>query len=261
MENASEALKMATAVLIFAGALTITIFAFTKAREASTNIMAQSEKNRTYYNVENPQSDRVVGIDAVISNMYSYYQTQNTIVFFTGKLDPLTNKLDQTSIEKMAIYESNVKDEEKLNSSSLRIINSRNICGLDIKDENIREEPWTGSVDRTKQFIDYLINKTFITDDFFRDLQWKYNLGGKSFIDSNGAKFVERIGEYNTDLETEELIGADNNKKYTDQGDVEGQFSNLAVESSIIRFEGTDETIDNSKGDKEKVIEYIYIIN
>lgn len=254
MENASEALRMAAAVLIFAGALTIAILSFTKAREASASIMAQAEKNRTYYNVENPISERTVGVDIVISNMYSYYQTQNTIVFFKGSLDS-NGELSDDTIEKMPLYETQVIDDNKLRSSSLTVSEgSKEICGLDIKDENIREEPWTSSVDRTKKFIDYLVTQTIPNDITFnyRIERWLYNLNGGSFINAQKAKFIERIGEYNSDLESAEL--------YPEGDDgATGEFKNLTVESSITRFEGTNETIDNSRGDKERVIEYIYI--
>ena len=61
MENATDALKMSVAALIFMAALTITIVAFTKARQAATAILAKSD-NQEYYSTENIRvsEDRLV---------------------------------------------------------------------------------------------------------------------------------------------------------------------------------------------------------
>ena len=257
MENVSDALKMAFAMLIFTTALTITIMVFTKARQASTGIMSQKEKSRTYYNLDgtNIMSEKEVGIDAVISNLYSYYQTQDTIVFFKGELDSDGNLKDNT-IKKMPIYITKAP-ENTLNKSSLRIPDKQ-IFGLDINDESIRQEQWVNGETRSKQFVDFLINKKNIPDDYFnssvrRGIEFVYSLNGKSILEAINAKFIERIGEYNRDLETSDSTNE------TDDGTNIGQFNGLSVDSSITRFQETNETIDNSKGEKKKIIEYIYI--
>ena len=46
MENASEALKMAAAVLIFIGALSIVIVGFTKAKQSADAVMGNSGKKK-----------------------------------------------------------------------------------------------------------------------------------------------------------------------------------------------------------------------
>ena len=267
MENASEALKMAGAVLIFVVAITITIMAFSKARQASTSIMALRDKYKTFYNVEdeNVTAEKIVDIDAVISNIYSYYQTQNTIVFYTGNL--IGGNL--TNVKKMPLYRT--KAEKKLiNRCSLSVAyDSDLIYGIDINDEAIREEQWVAHEERRKQFADFLINAgcrisgsfyNKIPDKFFdnskpRGIEFEYQTStymGHSFINSK-AQFIERIGEYNRDLKSV------NSNAVTDEGDEVGQFSGLDIESSIISFEEVDERLDNSKGDKKRVIEYIYI--
>ena len=85
MENASEALKMAGAMLIFVMALTITIISFTAARQASDSIVSTYGQLTTFYDYElyqNTGSYREVNSDEIVANLYSYYQTNNTILFY-----------------------------------------------------------------------------------------------------------------------------------------------------------------------------------
>lgn len=291
MENVTDALKMAAAMMIFVGAITVTIFVFSKAREASTEIMAQYDRNKTFYNLDsiNFTSEREVGVDAIISNLYSYYQTQNTIVFYRGKVDLTTGRLidgskdGESSLKELPLYRTNASDNT-LQKSSLKSKDDEHIIfGLDINDEAIRDEQWTGGEERRKQFIDLLLNndnetiqwmgrnyndpRSNFTTSASRIINFEYSrYTGGSFIEigKNNARFIERIGEYNRDLETSDKVDNTTNtntKSYTDSGEIVGEFNGLVVDSSIIRFQETDETIDNSKGDKKKIIEYVYIEN
>ena len=286
MENVTDALKMAGAMLIFVGAITITIFVFSKAREASTEIMAQYDRNKTFYNLDNINftSEREVGVDAVISNLYSYYQTQNTIVFYTGKVDSTgrlidgSNEGEVNTVNKMSLYQTKAS-ENTLKKSSLVIAESQNVFGLDINDEAIREEQWVNGEERRKQFVDLLINhdngtlgwmernstdpRSIFNTSRPRSILFNYDgVTSDSFVNigKRNAKFIERIGEYNRDLETSDDIDeTTGNVERTDEGDIVGEFDGLVVDSSVIKFKETDETIDNSNGDKKKIIEYIYI--
>ena len=252
MENVTDALKMAGAMLIFVGAITITIIVFSKARDASTEIMAQADRNKTFYNLDNINltSEREVGVDTIISNIYSYYQTQNTLLFYTGSLDSGGNLI---SITPMSLYVSEAFPNT-LAKSSLVIEHTSNIFGLDINDEAIREEQWVNGETRRKQFVDLLLNRDNDTVEWMRNnrsdpksifnssidraISFNYLFDGESsFLDlKDEARFIERVGEYNRDLET-----SDAGDK-TDEGDVVGQFNGLVIDSSVIRFQETDET-------------------
>lgn len=61
MENVTDALKMAASILIFVGALSLTIFSFSKARIASASVMQRSADNLNYYDNIKYTNQRIVG--------------------------------------------------------------------------------------------------------------------------------------------------------------------------------------------------------
>lgn len=88
MENAADALKMAAAVLIFVLALSITISAFSEARQASDIILQYNDREYEYTYVEENKDDagnvlteRIVGIESIIPSIYKAYKENYKIVF------------------------------------------------------------------------------------------------------------------------------------------------------------------------------------
>ena len=83
MENASEALKIAFAVLLFVMALTLSISSFSQANEAVRNITTLRDRESQYTYVE-PSANltRTVGIETVVSTMYRSYKENIEIHFF-----------------------------------------------------------------------------------------------------------------------------------------------------------------------------------
>ena len=169
MENATDALKMGVAVLIFVAALSVAIMALSRAKQASdalittTSPITYSYGNGTSSN--NFISVREVGIDEVIPNIYSYYQNYDTILFYTAYYNRTANTLtDLTPITLYytdALNNSNNSNDTPLNKSILRVDGSRNnrgIYGLDINDERARQEPWASDQASYKKFIDSFIN-------------------------------------------------------------------------------------------------------
>ena len=176
MENAGEALKMAAAMLIFVGALSIAILVLSRARQTSAAIMDRKEAAKSFYSVGNIQSEKEVGVDTVIANLYNYYQSQSTILFFTGDRDADGNI---SNIKPMTLYYSEANDEVNeskgynvsiLDKSTLKVENSdkhdpdtppnkRAIYGVDTHDELVRQEPWSRNEETAKQFIDALVNR------------------------------------------------------------------------------------------------------
>ena len=269
MENATNALKMAAAMLMFVGALSITIIAFSKSRQASASVMARSEKNKTYYSIDNPTSEKEVGIDTVIYNLYSYYQTQDTILFYSGR--KVDNQVSVTG--KITLYQTDTLDKKDLNGksnldkSTLISDGNRGIFGLDINDEIIRQEPWAYDGAKAKQFVDALINKVdspeydwsrpsaynlYNSETHKLKMRFIYNMPK---IIGSSSRFLERIGEYNYETKSETT------STQFDGGYTLGQFSNPSKSSATITFNENDEEVDNSKGNKKRVIEYIYIGN
>lgn len=173
MENAGEALKMAAAMLIFVGALSIAIFVLSRARQTSAAIMDKKEAARTYYHIDNLESERIVNVDTVITNLYNYYQSQSTILFYNADT---MNDAKSGRVEPVPLYnteakhenEMDTRQESNLNKAKLSIGNmndsndeneKRKIFGIDTHDELIRQEPWSRNDVTAKQFIDALVNR------------------------------------------------------------------------------------------------------
>ena len=93
MENAADALKMAAAVLIFVLALSISINAFSEARQASDIILQYNDREYEYTYVEENKDDegnvlteRIVGIESIIPSIYKAYKENYKIVFYIPEL-------------------------------------------------------------------------------------------------------------------------------------------------------------------------------
>lgn len=200
MENGTDALKMAFAMLVLVSALSIVMYAFTNVRKTATAVLDKSDKD-TYYQIYNDDGTgkqysfyREVGVDTVIANLYSYYGNFYTILFYNGedewnkdehqfskgdgKIDPIplyyTEALDKTSDTDT---NPNKNWLTQLGRSTLRINNTgRAIYGLDINDELTRQEPWSHNERNDKLFIDALINgKDWIWPNWSRT--WSENIG------------------------------------------------------------------------------------
>ena len=285
MENATEALKMAGAMLLFAIAVSVAIMALSKARDASDSIINYSERSRTFYEIEGQPSEREVQVDAVITKLYNAYSSQDTVVFYKRVGD---------SITPVTLYYTEAQDRNTKNGStvlkdSTLVVNpnstggdERAIFGIDLSDEQLRDEPWQSS-DRQKPFIDALVNRenspkyshsrniintsnnisytTYqdndnnkpITDRGYQ-IGFVYNFDGHNtpLINLEG-KFIERIGLYNTDS-----ISTSTGEETTDGTEI-ATFNGTTTSSSIVSFNETDETIENESGTRRKVIQYIYI--
>ena len=163
MENITEALKMAAAILLFVGALSLTIATFTKVRQTSSAVMENSEKNISFYDNIDYSSEKIVGLETVVTNCYLYYKNYNTILFYTGSLDSDSKLVIE---EKMPLYNTEslpVDDDKtgmkKINSNLLiknvdgTDLSKREVFGLDINDERSRKEPWIGTDLKNRDFI------------------------------------------------------------------------------------------------------------
>jgi hypothetical protein len=282
MENASEALKMAGAMLIFVMALTITIISFTAARQASDSIVSTYGQLTTFYDYElyqNTGSYREVNSDEIVANLYSYYQSNNTILFYwlkRGTYDRTTKTFSQDAeIERLALYETPTSNKvtgtgklSNLQKSFLRkgngkTDNNREIYGLDIQDETItRNEAWKGTAGDAKIFIDCLvsgedyentnISKSDLNNSWTRYeggkliIKFKYkDIIGKSFSQASDRLFIERDGEYISSSKAEENA-TENTTSWKDV--VANSTENL-----------NDEVLENNTAATKKVIQYIYI--
>ena len=212
MENASDALKMAFAMIVFVGALSLVIFAFTRARVTATAVLDKSDKD-TYYQIYDGSGNgkeysfyRKVGIDTVIANLYSYYGNFYTILFYdgVGKWDDVNHEFT-SEVEPIMLYYTEALDIPsgtstnrdyltQLGRSTLRInrngVPTREIYGLDINDELTRQEPWSHSERNDKLFIDALINgRDWIWTNWSRT--HAEGAGNEVRQDSNGIRYLK----------------------------------------------------------------------
>ena len=275
MENITEALKMAAAILLFVGALSLTIATFTKVRQTSAAVMENSDKNASFYDNIEYSSEKIVGLETVVTNCYLYYKNYNTILFYTGSLDS-DNKL--VNVEKMPLYNTEslpVVDDKtrmkKINSNLLinnidgTDLSRREIYGLDINDERSRKEPWTGTDVKNRDFVTSFL-KGIQTEKY----SWsgssdhKLSIGflytdytnGRNFYTGNSGsssmKFVERIGTYKYNYKNNE---DSNNKRPSNLSTTMQQY--VDKDNQVVA------TLENNEENTQvkKVIQYIYIVN
>ena len=269
MENATDALKMAAAVLIFVGALSFAIMGFTRAQQTATTILEKSD-NQEYYSTENVRvsNNRLVGIETIIPTLYSYFKEGYTVLFYTGTananhdltgdIKPLTLYYSESLPSRLAL--STITNQT--DTSYMVTYNGKNysraIYGIDANDEDTRQEPWLHDELHAKMFIQSLINNTPSTStyDMSRPKSVYVNklqnnkltlnfdnfngltrtLGTGSLSKATDALFIERIGVYN-------LV--------TNEG-------NTSDDSSVIEF-SNNEIMQNEEGTQKRVIQYIYI--
>ena len=281
MENITEALKMAAAILLFVGALSLTIATFTKVRQTSAAVMENSDKNASFYDNIEYSSEKIVGLETVVTNCYLYYKNYNTILFYTGHLDSDNN----LAIDgKMPLYNTEslpVDDDKtgmkKINSNLLiknvdgTDLSKREVFGLDINDERSRKEPWIGTDLKNRDFITSFLkaektegyswsrtalNTSNIVSDhklFFSFLYTNYTNGRNFYTENSNSnmKFVERIGTY----------------KYNYKNDEENSDTKRSSNLSTTMQQYVDKdnqvvaTLENNEENTQvkKVIQYIYI--
>ena len=206
MENASDAILMAGAMLIFVIALTVAMTVFSQARATIDMVAYVSDETNYYEYLDTTNSNnakyRTVGLETVIPTLYNYYKENYTVVF----LDSNGNGLQLYKSKTNALLWSGnttgtVKDIPTI-ASKYPGMESENketdnwICSFDVDEETARHEPWTGSTMDYKNNIEaFLQGGTFHYPSGSGEA---YNYDG--FIAEHAEdKFIETIGEYSTD--------------------------------------------------------------
>ena len=167
MENATDALKMAFAVLVLVMALTIAITMFSQLNRVSKILISSTDITNYYqYNLaDSSLKFREVGLETIIPTLYKYYKENYTVVFLqenssTKKTEPfylyesqvpteIWGKGAGDSIGKYTIVDDD--DEYTLDDG---------IFTFDVDEEVLRHEPWTSSPEEYKKNIDCFLNGT-----------------------------------------------------------------------------------------------------
>lgn len=175
MENATEALKMATWVLIFVVALSIGINSFSQTKQTMDTILEYNDKEYEYtYVEENGSTERIVGYESIIPTIYRAYKENYKIVFPDSYI--LYSKKD-----------SNLT-KEKVNYIDLE----KETLG---NDSTMKEEFLKGIL-FGKESVDSRILDSFFNIEFNSNKDALYNkhLKGKKFKEYLGVYYQEEAG-------------------------------------------------------------------
>ena len=221
MENATHALYMVFAVMIFVLALTVSITSFNKAK-ATADIVLYREDESNYYDyleVNNKADEnRYVGLETIIPTLYKYYKENYTVVFKEGNYDEengeFTNWRYLPVMPKPINNLANIMKRNWQKESYTKLVNGKygenvyenlvsnyDIFSFDLDEETLRHEPWTGSYDKIKNNLDcFLKGGTYINPNNNTEYI-NYSampLGAGGFIAKyKNSRFIETIEEYN----------------------------------------------------------------
>ncbi len=188
MENATEALKMAGAVLMFIIALSVSINAFGHARETADTVMANLDRETTYidgdmyYRASEDESIRKVGIESVIPTLKRVFNegyevefifhTENKEPIFTVLATSSTDETDDEQVIRVGKENNYLEDSPEGKNIFLKAI----LYGTDANDEDWKE--------------------------YYGD---KIKLPSKSLYErlKSGVAIIEKAGEYRIEKESD----------------------------------------------------------
>ena len=124
MENATEALKMAAAVIMFVMALSVAIISYGQVRKTSDSILDMRDRETEYidgnFYYETTGTERTVGLETIIPTIYRVYYENYRIVFTGSGMEdtPIyTNIGGNTNDERFSLdlaYEKNILNGQDL---------------------------------------------------------------------------------------------------------------------------------------------------
>lgn len=228
MENASDAIIMAGAMLIFVLAITVAMTVFSQARSTVDTVLYASDPTSYYEYLDtenNNVKNRIVGLETIIPTLYKYYKENYTVVFldeggnglpiYTTKTNPLlwSGNDSQTARNIPPIINKYPGMNQGTKTTNIKV------CSFDVDEETKRHEPWVGST------IDYKTN----IDAFLQGGIFEYPNGSGDWYDYSkmwrkgfaeqfkDRKFRETIGEYSIKVKEDNLTseldqGIRNNK-------------------------------------------------
>lgn len=178
MENATEALKMAAAVLVFVLALSITISAFGEARQSAQIVLEYKDRdydNDTYLNYNVKTTKRIVGAETIIPSIYKAYKENYKIVF------------KQVNGKGMELYQKAITTNSADTISICSIDLQKDVLGSDEEKENFIKALLYGSKN-TKIKEDFAKRGIILPNEDFYD-----KIKGKTFEESLGVYYQEEV--------------------------------------------------------------------
>lgn len=143
MENMTEALKMAFAVLMFVLALSLCISSFSQTRKSIDEIITLRDRETNYTYVESSNNkDRVVSAETIVPTLYKAYKENFEVRFYkkNGELLPLYEYTDPNG--KGPIEISIIDLSTETHSSTEQLISDLNmlLAGKEVKRNNNNHE-------------------------------------------------------------------------------------------------------------------------
>ena len=217
MENASDAIIMAGAMLIFVIALTVAMTVFSQARATIDMVVYTSDETNYYEYLDttgsNSAKNRIVGLETIIPTLYKYYKENYTVVFLNSNGNGLKLYETQTNSD---LWSGNTNGDSSTIPSIVNkypgITDNKTICSFDVDEETARHEPWTGSTIDYKNNIEaFLQGGTFYypngSGDYYNYEQY---FSQNSFIEQySDNQFIETIGEYSTSTRDDTLLSSE----------------------------------------------------
>lgn len=206
MENASEALLMAFAVLIFVVALSLGISSFSLARQTTQSIvdMTDREFDYTYVDFDSEKTSRIVGIETIIPTLYRAYKENYIVRFYDRNGQPLN------------VYQKKVRNE-------LTETNEINL-----------EKEAIANQEKATLFIDKLLY-----GGLEANFNTSKNLSNSNLYDTiKGMKFKEELGVYYIeDTVTENGNNSGNGTEITDPDITEAEVADVnKTEKRVITY-------------------------
>ena len=180
MENATDALKMAAAVLMFVMALSVAIISYSQVRRTSDEILDMQDRETLYidgnFYYKTTGTERTVGLESIIPTIYRVYY-ENYRIVFTG-----------SGMEDTPIY-TNIGGRTNEERFSLDLAYEKNILnGQDLKKVEI--------------FLNAIVYRKSNTEEYRELYSRKVDLPPKSLYErlnekiSEGYKIKEYLGVY-----------------------------------------------------------------
>ena len=235
MENATDALKIAFAVLVFVMALTITITMFSQLNSTS-KILISATDTTNYYQYSLADADktfREVGLETIIPTLYKYYKEQYTVVFLDGR--------NSNDVKPLILYKSNVPtdlwgqgveiDPVTGNPKENKYIGKYEINGntytlddgiffFDLDNENVRHEAWTSGNGFKKNLDCFLNGGVYEYDSAYSSTgksQYNYSTSITPTDGINGG-FIEHFQKWTERYKFKEMLGEYDYKTTSESG-------------------------------------------
>jgi hypothetical protein len=250
MENAVDAIKMAFAMMVFALALSVSMYAFTVTSSAAQVISYTADESNYYSNLRldadaNYQKKRFVRAETIIPTLYRYYK-ENFSVKIYSRLNPNNTNEEYDPPALFQLFDVNVEGEVRKaarKKPSEIVLGSKDALLLSLYNNTserayLYEAPWIADTKKyTKSRIDLFISgQAAYINDVLVDYS---NVNLKVFLDLLNQ---QSPAEHNPSESVPTYVFSEIFVKYTYNGDT----------ISVGEGEGV-ETITGSKQTEDKI--------